>query len=119
MQDFRNLKVWEKSHLLALEVYKQTKNYPKEELYGIVSQIRRAATSIPTNIAEGCGRFSYKETAQFMQIAFASANELEYLLLLSKDLGLLPETDYNIYVTNLEEVKKMLSALIKKIKTDK
>lgn len=119
MQDFRNLKVWEKSHLLALEIYKQTKNFPKEELYGITSQIRRAATSIPTNIAEGCGRFSYKETAQFMQIAFASANEVEYLLLLSRDLGFLPEADYKMYVTGLEEVKKMLSSLIKKIKTDK
>lgn len=119
MQDFRNLKVWEKSHLLALEIYRDTKNFPREELYGIVSQIRRAATSIPTNIAEGCGRFSYKETAQFMQIAFGSANELEYLLLLSKDLGFIAENAYPKYVLDVTEVKRMLSSLINKIKTDK
>ncbi len=85
-KDFRNLKVWEKSHRLTLQMYKITRSFPKEELYGLTSQIRRASVSVPTNIAEGCGRGSDADFKRFLQIAFGSASEVEYLLLLSTDL---------------------------------
>jgi four helix bundle protein len=81
MKDFRQLKVWEKSHQLALAVYKITKEFPKEELYGLTSQIRRASMSIPTTIAEGCGRNTNKEFARFLQIAMGFASETEYQLI--------------------------------------
>lgn len=86
MKDFRSLQVWEKAHRLALEIYKATQDFPREESYGLTSQLRRAAASIPTNIAEGCGRGSDRELAQFIQIAVGSASEVEYLLELSHDL---------------------------------
>jgi four helix bundle protein len=86
MRDFRNLQVWEKAHALALSVYKATVSFPKEELYGLTSQIRRSSTSIPTNIAEGCGRNGDAELARFMSIGMGSASELEYQLLLAHDL---------------------------------
>lgn len=89
MKDFRNLKVWEKSHQLALAVYKATSTFPRHELYGLTSQIRRACASIPANIAEGCGRSGDAELARFLQIAMGSASELEYHLLLARDLGFL------------------------------
>ncbi|HRJ76165.1 MAG TPA: four helix bundle protein, partial [Anaerolineales bacterium] len=82
MKDFRQLKVWEKSHQLALAVYKVTKSFPKEELYGLTTQIRRASMSIPTNIAEGCGRNTDADFARFLQIAMGSASETEYQLIL-------------------------------------
>ncbi len=89
MKDFRQLKVWKKAHQLALAVYKATKGFPKEELYGLTSQIRRASMSIPTNIAEDCGQNTDAQFARFLQIAMGSASETEYLLLLSHDLGFL------------------------------
>ena len=89
MQNFKSLKVWEKSHELTLAVYKATTNFPKDELYGLTSQIRRASASIPANIAEGCGRTGKAELARFLQVAMGSASELEYHLLLAHDLGLL------------------------------
>jgi len=89
VQNFKSLKVWEKSHELILAVYKATTNFPKDELYGLTSQIRRASASIPANIAEGCGRTGKAELARFLQVAMGSASELEYHLLLAHDLGLL------------------------------
>src|SRR3990172_8375827 len=86
MRDFRELQVWEKSHQLALAVYKLTVTFPKDELYGLTSQIRRACVSIAANIAEGCGRSGDAEFARFLQIAMGSASELEYHLLLARDL---------------------------------
>src|SRR6266508_857312 len=86
MKDFRQLKVWEKSHQLALAVYKATRGFPKEELYGLTSQIRHSSMSIPTNIAEGCGRFTDADFARFLQIAMGSASETEYQLILAYDL---------------------------------
>lgn len=87
MKDFRSLKVWEKAHELVLKVYKATDLFPKHELYGITSQIRRAAASVPTNIAEGCGKDSDAELKRYFLIAMGSASELEYLLILARDLN--------------------------------
>ena len=87
MQDFRDLKVWQKSHQLTLEVYRSTATFPREELYGLTSQIRRASSSIPANIAEGCGRNSPNELRRFLEIAMGAASELEYHLLLARDLN--------------------------------
>ena len=96
MQNFKTLKVWEKSHELTLAVYKATANFPKDELYGLTSQIRRACASIPANIAEGCGRTGKAELARFLQVAMGSASELEYHLLLAHDLGLLRDGEYKL-----------------------
>lgn len=115
MQDFRNLKVWEKAHALALEVYRGTKDFPGEERYELTRQIRRCATSIPTNIAEGCGRGGDPEMARFLQIAMGSACELEYTLLLAKDLGMLKAPAYETLAPKLGEVKRMLASFIKKL----
>src|SRR5215472_6661494 len=89
MKDFRRLKVWERSHRLTLQVYVHTRSFPKDELYGLTAQIRRAAASIGANIAEGCGRRGDAELGRFLQIAMGSACELEYHLLLARDLGIL------------------------------
>ncbi len=93
MKNFRDLRVWEKAHRLALSVYRATRTYPSEELYGLTSQSRRAAASIPANIAEGCGRGGNPELRQFLQIAIGSASELGYHLLLAHDLKLLNDED--------------------------
>jgi len=90
MRDFRKRKVWEKAHELALDAYHVTASFPREELYGITAQLRRAAVSIPANIAEGCGREGEAELRRFLRIALGSANELEYHLLLAKDLRIFP-----------------------------
>jgi four helix bundle protein len=87
MKDFRTLLVWEKSHLLVLDIYQHLSSFPKEERFGLADQIRRAAVSIPANIAEGCGRGSDADFARFIQIAMGSASELEYEILLSKRSG--------------------------------
>jgi four helix bundle protein len=115
MKDFRTLKVWQKCHSLALDVYKETLTFPKDELYGITSQLRRAASSIPANIAEGCGRGSNKDFARFLQIAFGSASETEYFFILCYDLNFIPETKYRDYLDSIIEIKKMLSALMKSL----
>jgi four helix bundle protein len=87
MKDFRSLKVWEKAHLLTLKIYKVTEKFPREELYGLTSQIRRACVSIPTNIAEGCVRSSDADFSRFLYIALGSTSELEYLMMLAMDLN--------------------------------
>jgi len=91
MREFSKLKVWEKAHKFVLEIYQVTKNFPKEEIFGITNQIRRASVSIPNNISEGCGRKSKKELSNFLNIAMGSASEVEYLLLLSHDLHYLKD----------------------------
>lgn len=116
MQDFHALKVWEKAHQLTLDVYRATAMFPKEELYGLTSQIRRASSSIPANIAEGCGRGGNTELKQFLNIALGSASELEYHLLPARDLNYLNACDYDRLAGNTTEVKKMLAALIIKVK---
>ncbi|MGD1043823.1 MAG: four helix bundle protein [Bacteroidota bacterium] len=96
MKDFRQLKVWEKAHTLTLLIYKLTKTFPKEEMNGLTNQLRRAASSIPTNIAGGCGR-SGPEFQHFLQIAMGSACEVEYLLFLSQELGNIAKSEFKIF----------------------
>jgi four helix bundle protein len=116
MKDFRELTVWKKSHELTLLVYRSTAVYPNEELFGLTSQTRRACSSIPANIAEGCGRSGDVEFARFLQIAMGSASELDYHLLLAKDLGLLEIRNYEQLADLLVEIKKMLNSFIQKLK---
>ena len=115
MKNFRDLKVWEKAHRLALQVYRITSTFPKDELYGLTSQMRRASTSIPANVAEGCGRGGDAELSRYLRIAMGSASELEYHILLAKDLGLLKHETYQQTNRDTEEVKKMLAAFVGKI----
>src|SRR3954465_15869545 len=115
MQDYRKLKVWERSHQLTLAIYRVTSQFPKDELYGLTSQIRRACSSIPANIAEGCGRSGDAELARFLQISMGSASELEYHLLLAHDLKLLNHNDYQCLANDVSEVKRMLAAFIQKL----
>ena len=117
MQDFKKLKVWEKSHDLTLRMYKLTSQFPREEIYGLTSQIRRSCASIPTNIAEGCGRGSSADFARFLQIAMGSASETEYLVLLARDLKYLNADQYAELINTTIEVGKMLTALLKRLKT--
>jgi four helix bundle protein len=95
MRDFKKYDIWKLSHILTLKIYEISSNFPKEEKYGIISQIRRSSASIPTNISEGCGRNSDKEFNQFLNIALGSACETEYLLLLSQDLKYLDVEIFN------------------------
>ena len=119
MKDFRQLKVWEKSHQLALAIYKVTKDFPKEELYGLISQIRRSSMSIPTNIVEGCGRFTDADFARFLQMAMGSASETEYQLILARDLDFLPKDSYEKLHSEVEEVKRMLASLLKTLRANR
>jgi len=118
MRDYRNLKVWQKAHELTLAVYVITKPFPKEETYGLTGQIRRAAASIPTNIAEGAGRTSDAELNRFLEIAAGSASEVEYLLLLVRDLGYINSIQHKEYATSVAEIKKMIRSLSQKLKSN-
>jgi four helix bundle protein len=119
MKDFKTLEVWKKNHALALSVYKVTAEFPKSELYGLTSQLRRAGTSIPANIAEGCGRFGDAELARFLQIAMGSASELEYHLILAKDLGFIKESDYQDFSKQAIAVKKMITSFLQKLRAER
>ncbi|MCB8982952.1 MAG: four helix bundle protein [Ardenticatenaceae bacterium] len=118
MQNFRQLLVWQKSHELVLRIYGVTQAFPASEVYGLSNQMRRASVSVPSNIAEGSGRGSDKEFAQFMQIAIGSISELEYQALLAKDLGYMSITTYNELSGQVSEVKRMLIGLRKKLKAN-
>jgi len=118
MRDFKRLTVWQKAHQLTLFIYRVTETFPKDELYGLTSQMRRCAASIPANIAEGCGRNGNKELNYFCQVAMGSASELEYHILLARDLKLVTEDDYNAVAALVIEVKKMLYSLIQKLKAE-
>jgi four helix bundle protein len=119
MKAFPDLKVWEKSHRLALEVYKVTRKFPREELYGLTSQIRHCSTSVPANIAEGCGRGGDGELGRFLQIAMGSASELESILLLARDLQYLKPADYERLASDAIEVKRMPASFMGKLKADR
>ena len=116
MQNFRNIKAWQKAHELTLRVYKLTERFPKEEIYGLTSQLRRAAYSIPMNVAEGCGRTSQKELARFLDIASGSASELDYQLILVNDLGLVDQETYEGLCETLDHIRKMLTSLTKSVR---
>jgi four helix bundle protein len=116
LKDFRELKVWQRAHELTLAMYGATARFPKEETYGLTAQLRRACTSIPTNIAEGCGRGSDADFAHFLQIAMGSASETEYQLLLSRDLGYLTQDEYPALQDCVQEVKRMISSLLKTLR---
>lgn len=117
MQDYKKLLVWEKSHLFVMEVYRVTKQFPKEELYALTSQLRRASSSIPFNIAEGCGRQTKSDFAHFLNMAMGSANEADYQLYLSRCLEYTSEENYLTINALLAEVKAMLISLIDKVRT--
>lgn len=112
LTSYRQLKVWQKSIDLVTEIYRLTKLFSREELYGIVSQIRRAVVSIPSNIAEGYSRKHRQEYIQFIRIAFASGAELESLLIISKKLQLAPTKEFKKSEELLGEVMKMLNRLV-------
>ncbi|MBC8377967.1 MAG: four helix bundle protein [Planctomycetes bacterium] len=116
MNDFRKLMFWQKSHDLALDTYRVTEQYPASELYGLTSQLRRAVSSIPTNIAEGCGRDSKVELARFVEIASGSAFEVDYLFQLAHELGYMSDEDHKGFSEKIIEIKKMLFAYSKKVR---
>jgi four helix bundle protein len=116
MRDFRQIQAWEKAHRVTLRIYALTRNFPKEETYGLVAQMRRSAASIPTNIAEGCGRNSGRELARFSEIAMGSATELEYQVILAQDLGYLRDPLNSTTLKEVIEVQKMLGTFIRKIR---
>ena len=116
MKDYKQLMVWHKAHTLVLAIYKATSNFPKDELYGLTSQIRRSASSKPANLAEGCGRDGDAELARFCVIAMGSASELEYHLLLAHDLNFLDESTYDGLNNDLNEVHRMLNVFIQRLK---
>jgi four helix bundle protein len=119
MKDFREFKVWKMAHELVLATYRATESFPKHELFGLISQIRRCSSSVPANIAEGCGRQGNSEFHRFLQIACGSANEMEYHLLLAKDLGYLELEQYMLLDQKLAEVKKMLGVLTRKVGSER
>jgi len=118
VQDFRNLKVWEKAHALTLDIYRASKSFPRDEMYGLTSQMRGASVSIGANIAEGACRRGDVDFAGFLQIAVGSASEVEYQLLLARDLKLLAAPDYQRLSVEAVEVKRMLASLMQKLRAD-
>ncbi len=116
MRNFKDLQVWHKAHSLAIKIYKLTLLFPADEKFGLISQLRRAASSIAINIAEGCGRGSNAELKRFLDIAMGSASEVEYEILLAHDLEYMDDKCYNEVMAYIEEVKKMLTSYIMKIK---
>jgi four helix bundle protein len=119
VKNFRDLQVWNKAHQLTLKSYMATQIFPKQELYGLTSQIRRCASSIAANIAEGCGKRGNAEFGRFLSIATGSASELEYHFLLAHDLHLLSDDDFNELHRDTVEVKRMLASLIQKVEAER
>ncbi|WP_213188700.1 four helix bundle protein [Cloacibacterium caeni] len=118
MRDYKKYDIWKLSHLLTLEVYKITESFPKEEIFGLTSQFRRASSSIGINIVEGCGRGSDEDFKRFLRNASGSAFEVEYILLLSKDLNYISEEKFIGLTPKAEELKMKISKLILKIEED-
>ncbi|MFZ0313241.1 MAG: four helix bundle protein [Candidatus Korobacteraceae bacterium] len=119
MKNFRDLKVWSKAHEITLSIYRTTASFPREELFGLTSQMRRCSASIAANIAEGCGRRGNAELHRFLQIALGSASELEYHLLLARDLQYLESNAYEHLNGAVEEIKKMLASLAKRVDAER
>ena len=118
MKDFRDLKVWHKAHELALHLYRATRAFPREELYGLTTQLRRGGVSVASNIAEGCGRGSDADFARCLQIAAGAASEVAYQLLLARDLELLRHDEHSPLDNRTTEVKRMLTSLIQRLKAE-
>ncbi|GLH69236.1 hypothetical protein GETHPA_07690 [Geothrix rubra] len=116
MQPFRKLVVWEKSHRLVLAIYKATEVFPIDERFGLTQQLRRASVSIPSNIAEGCGLFTQAEKARHFQIASGSAHEVDYQLLLARDLHYLDEDSFKPLSRAVDEVNRMLASLLQQVR---
>ena len=116
MRDFHEIQVWQKAYALTLDIYKYTKSFPAQETNGLTSQLRRAAVSIPCNIAEGCGKSTDTDFARFLDIAMGSASEVECQLLLAKDLCYLPSITYVELNAGIVEVKRMLFGFIKRLR---
>jgi four helix bundle protein len=119
VKDFRDLQVWHKAHQLTLAIYRHTAAFPREERYGLTTQLRRSSSSIAANLAEGCGRNGDAELARYCSIAMGSASELEYHLLLATDLKLLTATDHTALTDQTTEVKRMLTGLHQKLTADR
>ena len=119
MKDFRDLKVREKAHAVTLEMYRVTNSFPRDERYGLTSQIRRCSASIAANIAEGCGRRGNGEFHRFLQVASGSASELDYHLLLARDLCFLGNDQYGSIAKQLGELRRMLTALILRVDAER
>jgi four helix bundle protein len=109
------LKVWEKAHALTLAIYRSTASFPREEMYGITSQVRRCSSSVAANIAEGCGRTGNGDFHRFLNIAAGSAAELEYFLLLARDLDFIPSNPYGTLREDVLEIQRMLASLLRKV----
>ncbi len=118
MHNFKELKVWQISRQLVKEIYKLTTQFPAEEKYGLISQIRRCVVSIPTNISEGCGRNTDKDFAHFLNISLGSAYELETLLTLSLDLELISDKESEPIQLKISEIQKMTFGLIKTLRQE-
>lgn len=117
MQDYKKLGVWIKAHELVKEIYVVTTGFPKEELFGLVSQIRRAAVSTPANIAEGAGKSSGADFGRYLQISFGSANEVEYLVFLSFELNYINKENFEATNMKIEEIKRMITGLLKAVRS--
>jgi four helix bundle protein len=118
MQNFRDLKVSREAHAMALSIYAATAHFPSAERFGLTSQMRRAAASVPANIAEGCVRSTDRDFARFLHTPMGSASEVEYFVLLAHDLGFLPHSANDTLTADLEEIKRMLTALIARLNAD-
>ena len=116
MRDFKELKVWELSHGFCLKIYKMTMSLPKDEKYGLISQLRRASSSIAINISEGCGYDTNPEFRRYLKIASGSASEVEYCLILIKDLEYISEMEFKYLELEIKSIKKMLFKFIEKLK---
>jgi four helix bundle protein len=118
MRDFKELNVWKKAHQMVMEVYRITANFPSDERFGLVAQLRRSAASVPANIAEGCGRNSDPDLSRFLSIAAGSASETEYHMFLAHDLKLIDKNDYSKSDKQINEIKRMLNVFIQKLKNN-
>lgn len=116
MRNFEDLEVWQKAHALTLTMYRVTADFPRSEMFGLTSQIRRAAGSVGANLAEGCGRWGEAELARYVQIAMGSASELQNHLRLAKDLDFLSKSDYETAIKQLTSVRQMLTAFLQRLR---
>ena len=118
MRNYRDLEVWDKAHKLTLELYRKSRSFPRDEFYGLTSQLRRSAMSVGANLAEGCGRQTTGELARFVRISMGSASELDYHLLLSHDFGFLLPDDYRKLSQELTRIRKMLASLLATLESE-